>query len=283
MAESYAFHEGAFGQAIVLELRADLVEHAHSETQIAFWLGGARAEARIGSEVVKYSEHIALGANAYQSHDVTLLDDSGPCAFLAFMISKQWLEERSKTKGRSFLFPSPQVPIDSALRQSCWRVLDLIISAHEPRASVDDAVERLLGAAIDSSMSPAQIGDARFVFPRCDRRLRAAISYMREHVEEKTSVDEIAGKVGLSRAHFFALFRDQLNTTPQGILECRPGGRSHASFDRRRGAADFSSLRFGFFGSGKLFAFLQGAYVSPSTFRRAAGKTLLAPVTGLPR
>jgi hypothetical protein len=50
MAESYAFHEGAFGQAIVLELWADLVEHAHSETQIAFWLGGARAEARIGSQ-----------------------------------------------------------------------------------------------------------------------------------------------------------------------------------------------------------------------------------------
>ncbi|EJL72545.1 AraC family transcriptional regulator [Variovorax sp. 2RAF20] len=30
-----------------------------------------------------------------------------------------------------------------------------------------------------------------------------------------TTIDEIAAKVGLSRAHFFALFRDQLHTTPQ--------------------------------------------------------------------
>jgi AraC-like DNA-binding protein len=284
MAESYAFHEGAFGQAIVLELRADLVEHAHSETQIAFWLGGARAEARIGAQIVKYSDHIALGANAYESHDVTLLDDSGPCVFLAFMISKQWLEERSKAKGRSFLFPSPQVPIDSMLRQSCWRVLDLIISAHEPRASVDDAVEQLLGAAIDSSMAPVQNHDARFMVPRCDRRLRAAIAYMREHVDEKISVDEIAGKVGLSRAHFFALFRDQLNTTPQVFWSAV---RVEEAMRRLIDDGEpLTSVAFdlGFSAPGNFSRFFkEHTGVSPSTFRRAAGKTLLAPVTGLPR
>src|SRR3546814_15791660 len=48
-----------------------------------------------------------------------------------------------------------------------------------------------------------------------DHRLRAAITYMREHVAEKITIEEIAGRVGLSRAHFFALFREQLNTTPQ--------------------------------------------------------------------
>ena len=88
MAEAYALHTGAFGTAIVLELRANLVAHAHSETQIAFWLGGARARAQVGATVVDYSENIALGANAFESHDMVLLDDSGPCLFLAFMLSK---------------------------------------------------------------------------------------------------------------------------------------------------------------------------------------------------
>lgn len=38
---------------------------------------------------------------------------------------------------------------------------------------------------------------------------------MREHVADTTTVDQIAAKVRLSRAHLFALFREQLNTTPQ--------------------------------------------------------------------
>ena len=61
MAETYALHEGAFGRAVVLELRDDLVAHAHGETQLAFWLGGARVEANVGSQVVKYGEQLALG------------------------------------------------------------------------------------------------------------------------------------------------------------------------------------------------------------------------------
>src|SRR5689334_21589150 len=72
MAEEYAFYEGAFGQAIVLETRTDLVAHAHSESQLVFWLGGARARAQVGAEQVDYSEDVGLAANAFQSHDMTL-------------------------------------------------------------------------------------------------------------------------------------------------------------------------------------------------------------------
>ena len=70
MAEAYALHEGAFGRVVVLELRGDLVAHAHAETQFAFWLGGGRAHANLGNgQVVHYSEDVALGTNAYESHD----------------------------------------------------------------------------------------------------------------------------------------------------------------------------------------------------------------------
>lgn len=75
MEDAYAIHEGAFGRAIVLETRQSLVAHSHSESQLALWLGGARAVARIGSEVVAYSEDTALGSNAFELHDMTLLDE----------------------------------------------------------------------------------------------------------------------------------------------------------------------------------------------------------------
>lgn len=64
MAAAYAFREGAFGQAIVLEARADLVAHSHSESQIVFWLGGAHSRARVGEEDVLYDENTGLATNA---------------------------------------------------------------------------------------------------------------------------------------------------------------------------------------------------------------------------
>jgi AraC-like DNA-binding protein len=283
MAEAYALHEGAFGTAIVLESRANLVAHAHSETQLALWLGGTRAIAHVGAEVVPYGENVALGVNAFEAHDMVLQDDGGSCLFLVFMLSKQWLEELGNAKGRSFRFPSPRVPIDSALRRSCWRVLDLIISAHDSRQAVDDEVERLLEAAIAASTLGGEDPPLGGVGVMLDHRLRTAIAHMRQHVSEKTTIDEIAAKVGLSRAHFFALFRDQLHTTLQVFWS---GVRVEEAMRRvgEGSALTDVALDLGFSAPGNFSRFFkEHTGVSPSIFRRAARDPSPVTVTGIPR
>jgi len=115
VSESYALHEGGFGRAVVLELRDDLVAHAHAETQFAFWLGGGRAVANLANGTVHYSEDVALGTNAYESHDARLLDKRQPAVFLVFYISKSWLDERRASSGRPFFFPSPQCSVAAGM------------------------------------------------------------------------------------------------------------------------------------------------------------------------
>jgi hypothetical protein len=109
--ESYALHEGAYGRTVVLELRNDLVAHAHADTQIAFWLGGSRSDARVVGQVVEYSEHTALGVNPYESHDAKLLDDAVPAIFLCFYIRKEWLDGNppDKPKVREVEFSKKEV------------------------------------------------------------------------------------------------------------------------------------------------------------------------------
>ncbi len=286
MQEAYALREGAFGTAIVLEARANLVAHAHSETQLALWLGGARACAHVGTEVVPYGENVALGVNAFEAHDMVLLDGSGPCLFLVFMLKKEWLEALGNARGRSFRFPSPHVPIDSAMRQSCWRVLDLIISANDSRQAVDDEVERLLEAAIAASTAGEHEAVAGNVGVMLDHRLRSAIAHMRQHVSEKMTIDEIAAKVGLSRAHFFALFRDQLHTTPQVFWS---GVRVEEAMRRvsEGSALTEVALDLGFSAPGNFSRFFkEHTGVSPSIFRRATrdpSPVTPVTVTGIPR
>jgi len=47
-----------------------------------------------------------------------------------------------------------------------------------------------------------------------DFRVRKAIQLMKANVCERISFDDVARSVGLSRPHFFALFKEQTNLTP---------------------------------------------------------------------
>jgi AraC-like DNA-binding protein len=283
MQETYALHEGAFGRAVVLELRDDLVAHAHAETQLALWLGGARVVAQVGSQRVAYGEELALGTNAYESHDARLLDRSGPAVFLVLYIAKPWLDKRRAASGRPFAFGSPCVPIDAAVRHSCWNVLDQIVSPHQhPGADIDDEVERLLLAAIDSSHAPVRAHSLCATAPVLDHRLRAAIAYMREHASEAIMAEDVAARVGLSRGHFFAMFRDQLNTTPQVFWSAVRVEEAVRRLVQEEVSLTSVALDLGFSTPGNFSRFFRDHMgVTPSRFRRAAARTAPHLLTGV--
>jgi AraC-like DNA-binding protein len=283
MTDAYALREGAFGRAVVLDLRDDLVAHAHAETQFAFWLGGGRAQANLGPELVQYSENVALGTNAYESHDARLLDPSQPAVFLVLYISKSWLDERRAASGRSFFFPSPRVPISPSLRQACWRLLDMIISMQPDQGGrIEQEVEGLITAAIDAAMAPVNTEGLPSRAPMLDHRLRAAIAYMREHVADPIAVEDVAGKVGLSRAHYFSLFRDQLNTTPQVFWSAVRVEEAVRRLVLREEPLTSVALELGFSSPGNFSRFFREHMgVTPSRFRRVATGPEHHPVTGV--
>lgn len=282
MSDAYALREGAFGRAVVLDLRDDLVAHAHAETQFAFWLGGGRVQAHLGTEVVSYSENVALGTNAYESHDARLLDKAQPAVFLVLYISKPWLDERRAASGRPFFFPSPRVPISPALRQACWRLLDLIISVDATALDrLEHEVEALIITAIDATLAPV-VEPPRTRAPMLDHRLRAAIAYMREHVADPIAVEDVAGKVGLSRAHYFSLFRDQLHTTPQVFWSAVRVEEAVKRLVLRDEPLTSVALDLGFSSPGNFSRFFREHMgVTPSKFRRVASGPDQHPVTGV--
>lgn len=282
--EAYALHEGACGRAVVLELRDDLVAHAHAESQFAFWLGGARAEATLGQTVVTYSEDVALGTNSYESHNARLIDrDGSPAVFLVLYISKTWLDELRAASGRPFFFPAPRIPVSPTLRQACWRVLDIIISPHHrQRDRLEHEVEALILAAIDATLAPVDPSGFPSRTPLLDHRLRSAIHYMREHVAEPLAVEDIAGRVGLSRAHFFSLFRDQLNTTPQVFWSAVRVEEAIRRLVQRDEPLTSVAIDLGFSSPGNFSRFFREHMgVTPSKFRRIAASDQ-HPVTGVP-
>lgn len=284
MTEAYALHEGDFGRAVVLELRDDLVAHSHAEMQFAFWLGGARAQANLGSTVVEYTEHVALGTNSYESHDARLLQKGQPAVFLVLYISKPWLDNLRATSGRPFVFPSPKVPISPALRQACWRILDIIVSEGQTqRQRIEVEVEGLITAAIEATLAPVNPEGLPSRIPMLDPRLRSAVAFMREHVAEPLAVEEVAGRVGISRAHFFSLFRDQLHTTPQVFWSAVRVEEVIRRLTQQEDPLTSVAFDLGFSSPGNFSRFFREHMgVSPSRFRKVAVGSEQHPVTGLP-
>lgn len=283
MGETYALREGAFGRVVVLELRDDLVTHAHAETQFAFWLGGGRSEANLKNDKVDYSEEVALGVNAYESHDTRLIDKTQPAVFLVLYIAKDWLDARRVASGQSFFFSKPQIPISPRVRQSCWRVLDAVMTPHAPQESrLEQEIEALISSAMDSALAPIHTMQKVSWVPVLDHRLRSAIAYMRAHIAEPISVEDMAGRVGLSRTHFFTLFRDQLNTTPQvfwSAVRMEEVVRRLMFIDEPLTSL---ALELGFSSPGNFSRFFKEHMgVSPSTFRRVAAVQMQNPITGI--
>ena len=283
LAQTYALRQGAFGHVVVQELADDLVTHSHPQTQFSFWLGGGRCEAHLGNVLVKYGEHVALGTNAYESHDARLLDKGLPAVFLVLYIEKIWWEQRRSNHGQSFFFPTPEISLSPGLRQACWRLLDAVISPHigtpdQLEIQVESLIELAMGSGLTFTKNLRPLSHV----PVIDQRLRAAIAHMRAHAAGPISVEDMAGRVGLSRAHFFAMFRDQLNTTPQVFWSAVRVEEVVRRLMCRDEPLTSVASELGFSSPGNFSRFFKEHMgVSPSTFRRVASTRNLNPSTGI--
>jgi len=260
-------HRGEFGRAALLKLRAGLAPHAHSEAHIVWWLGGAPVAAQVGRHRWRSTEHAAIAVNPYESHDLRILDCDRPAICLALYISHDWL----RTRGAGVLeFHNPFLRIDPTLYSTSVSVMELLLSARSTGAERERAIERLIHASVAATAlevcSPRVPGGSSLDF-----RIRRALSFMHANVSTRLRVDEVARRVGLSRPHFFAMFREQLKTPPQIYWNAL---RLEAAIDRlmhRDESLGTIALDLGFSASSNFSRFFRDhTGVTPREYRRAA-------------
>src|SRR5690606_28149443 len=73
---------------------------------------------------------------------------------------------------------------------------------------MNDRLLESIGAAEAAAATAATAPERR------DHRIRKAVALMQAHVSGRITLDEVARSVGLSRPHFFNLFREQMDLTP---------------------------------------------------------------------
>jgi AraC-like DNA-binding protein/mannose-6-phosphate isomerase-like protein (cupin superfamily) len=207
--------KGAFGHVSVLSVACDLVTHAHPEAHVIVWLEGNPGRMTVGETQVDVRPGLAVCVNSFEPHSHSFDGNQSPGSFLAFYMDPRWIEGHGMSRRAELLFSRPAIAIDDALRASMERLLRLVTAADEASAADAHEIEALMeGLLRDILAAQAEGQPLRMLTRRSDYRIRKAMELMQGDVAGRQSMDEVARRVGLSRPHFFALFKDQLHVTP---------------------------------------------------------------------
>lgn len=213
MATSIRLFRGAFGHVSVLNVASDFVTHAHAEAHIILWLDGAAGEMTVGSEKVQLGPDVAAGINSLQPHSHALSADGCPGRFLAFYIDPEWFYRRRGIPRGQTIFASAAIPIDQWLHRAAVMLYEELNDGEVDELALYE-IERLIDSLADAAdqVRPRRVRVSGH--DGIDRRVLKAIELMRANVRERICFDEVAKNVGLSRPHFFALFKEQTSLTP---------------------------------------------------------------------
>jgi len=213
MATSIRLFRGAFGHVSVLNVASDFVTHAHAEAHIILWLEGAAGEMTVGSEKVRLGPDVAAGINSFQPHSHALSADGRAGQFLAFYIDPEWLCRRRGISRGQPIFTTAPIPIDPWLHRAAVMLYDGLGDGELDELALYE-IERLIDSLADAADSVRPRRARRSGQEGMDHRVLKAVELMKANVCERICFDEVARSVGLSRPHFFALFKEQTSLTP---------------------------------------------------------------------
>jgi len=218
MGEVFAIAEGEYGKIVVVEVRHDLVPHAHSEIEFGFWLGGGKCHGSVNDEQVFYNETQAVAINRYQSHDLAISKESAPVMMLMLYVNEEWFDSKFSGKGGPYIFCKPQLTCTPEMRSKCWEMMQSILLISDvSKSSIEEDLLQLLALCINGNSFASRESNGSLRRKLIDFRLRLAIDHIQDNLTENELMQTLAKKVGVSRSRLYELFKNELNSSPKLI------------------------------------------------------------------
>lgn len=271
MSTALAVHHGPFGRATLYSLDRGMVLHAHREGHLIFHVQGPDAAIRIEDETYPLEPGQGVAISPFQAHNYISLAPDEPSLFLVLYICPSWFLEASRQVFGSLRFGRCRIEvterIDRLIRQASLSLLD-----PGDDESISGNLYELTQVSFDQSWQwtggPSLTGCTA---PTRDFRVRNSVRLMQRCVGDHVALDEIARESGLSRPHFYKLFRQQVGVPPNMYLNTL---RMEAAIDRltnEQAAVTDIGLDLGFASQASFTRFfIANVGIAPSDYRRIA-------------
>lgn len=276
MSSAHRILHGGFGRVALLDMDESLVPHAHSECHVLLKVSGEDTYFSVRDHRLPLTDRTAVLINAWEPHFYDHQSGAADTLILALYIEPSWLAALQSglvLSGRPDFFSSPCIELTPRMRHHA----DLLIAAMFSFGLVpQDRLEELLfdlliGITEKHSdwrhLSRLRVGIASDFY---DARIRQASRFILDHPQGELDIEGIARLCGLSRAHFFTLFKKNTGMTPQMFANI---GKMQMAFrclsDNRTGTLGNLSESLGFSEQGHFTRFFRrhiGA--SPSQYQK---------------
>jgi AraC-like DNA-binding protein len=272
MSTALAVFHGVFGRVCLYSMDRTMVPHAHREGHLLFHVEGPGAEVVVDDVPYPVAAGQAAAISPWQPHYYRPVDPRTPTLTLVLYIRPAWFVEASRRASASLRFGRIGVEVTDHLARLVFANAHAMLDPDRDDPAMEDRLCALTQAAFDQSWQWTRQGEG-FVgpaLPTRDYRIRNALRLMQARFDETLELDVVAREAGLSRPHFFKLFRAQVGLTPNLYLNAL---RMERAIDLLAGSHE-AVAQIGFdlgFSSQASFSrfFIANGVVPPSAYRRS--------------
>jgi len=272
MSEAIAVHHGAFGRAALYELDRSFVTHAHREGHLIFYVSGGKADVSVADRKVGIDEGAGVAVSPWEPHNFEKEETGEPCLCFVTYIKPMWFLENCPSAECALDFGTPVVRVTDEIRSWIMRLSSILIDEQESDL-IDGYLFEMTRICYDQTWSRKKrrspLGRARSRFS--DYRVRRSLRLMQENFTEELAMDQLARDVGLSRPHFFKLFKKQMGITPNLYLNTLRAEKAIQDLMTTDKSVTDIGLELGFSSQASFTRFFAtNVGIPPSEYRRVA-------------
>jgi len=268
MSNAIAVAHGEFGRAAIYCLDRPIITHAHREGHLIFHVEGEAASMTVGEETITNDNTTAVAVSPWEPHSFENAPD-GQSLNLVLYIKPMWFLENNNSAEFALNFGSRSVKMTPAIQRLVTR-LTAILLHDESSTSADELLFSLTQACFESSWQSREtvlLSNNHMRFN--DHRVRRSFRYMQDNLTEEFEMEDLARAVGLSRPHFFKLFKQQMGVTPNIYLNTLRSEQAISDLLSTEKSVTDIALDLGFSSQASFSRFFaSNVGISPSEYRR---------------
>lgn len=272
MSDSLTVFHGHFGRVCLYSMDRRMVPHGHREGHLIFHVQGPPAEVLVNGRAWPLSAGQAVAISPWQAHYYNPVTYAQPTLALVLYIRPAWFLETSRRASSSICFGRVGIEVTDHLARLVFGTAQSMLDPDREDLLIEDRLCALTQCALDQSWQWTPRG-AEFTgpdLPRRDFRIRKALRHLQAQVGEAIELDMVAREVGLSRPHFYKLFRAQVGLTPNLYLNALRMERAIDMLATSEEAVADIGFDLGFSSQASFSRFfISNGVVPPSAYRRS--------------
>lgn len=272
MSNAIAVYHGPFGRASLYNLNHDMATHAHREGHLNFFVQGTPSAMNLNGRTFPLDQGSAVAVNPWEPHDFRAGNRETGSLFLVLYIKPIWFLETARNAQSGLRFGRSEIDMTDQIRRSVGMVTSLLLEGEETDL-FDGYLYELTQKCFDQSWqwTPDGAINPSYILPFTDFRVRKSMRLMSERLGDDLELDDVARDAGLSRPHFYKLFRRQTGLTPNLFLNTLRMERAIDSLTASEKSVTDIGFDLGFSSQASFTRFFtSNVGIAPSDYRRVA-------------